>query len=60
MYRLEVTSRSLPDDRKAIVRILQKQNGSGSQRSNFWDTSERWKGDSTHFTKTKRVGIVKK
>jgi len=27
MYRVEVTSKSLPDDRKTIVHILQKEQG---------------------------------
>jgi len=41
MYRVEVTSKPLLSDRKAIVHVLQKQKGTGSRRSNFWDTSER-------------------
>jgi len=41
MCRVEVTSKSLLDDRKRIVHILQKQTGSRSRKSNFWDTSAR-------------------
>jgi len=41
MYRVEVTSKSLLDDRKTIVHILQKHKGSRSRRSTFWDTSAR-------------------
>jgi len=41
MCRVEVTSKSLLDDRKAIEHILQKQKGSGSRRSNFGDTFAR-------------------